>query len=59
MLTVFSLCAYVKIRGVNGDEDDKDDDPDDDEDDSFSGKSPLKTYFVHKESSETYSVLIG
>ena len=50
---------FVKIRGVNGDDDDKDDDLDDDEDDSFSGKFPLKTYFVHKESSEAYSVLMG
>lgn len=50
---------YVKIRGVNGDEDDKDDDLDDDEDDSFSGKFPLKTYFVHKKFSEAYRVLIG
>lgn len=50
---------YVKIHGVNGDEDDKDDDLDDDEDDSFSGKFSLKTYFVHKEASEAYSVLIG
>ena len=38
------MCVYVKIHGVNGDEDDKDDDLDDDEDDSFSGKFPLKTY---------------